>query len=73
MALGEFPSCTPQLDGGTEALGNDLATGLSDQESRFTPIPEAPGTGVELVPGAEKRFPFRGRPMRKSDPISTAR
>jgi galactonate dehydratase len=64
FAIQEYPSRTPELDGGTALLGNDLATGLSGQEGGFIRIPEAPGIGVELVPDAEKRFPYRPRPIR---------
>jgi galactonate dehydratase len=64
FAIQEYPSRTPELDGGKELLGNDLATGLSDHEGGFIRIPEAPGIGVELVPDAEKRFPYRPRPIR---------
>lgn len=64
FAIQEFPSRTPELDGGTEALGNDLATGLADHEGGFMRIPDAPGIGVELVPDAERRFPYRPRPIR---------
>jgi galactonate dehydratase len=64
FAIQEYPSRTPELDGGTELLGNDIATGLSEQEGGFIRIPEAPGIGVELVPDVEKRFPYRPRPIR---------
>ena len=59
FAIQEYPSRTPELDGGKALLGNDLATGLSEQEGGFIAIPDAPGIGVELVPDVEKRFPVR--------------
>jgi galactonate dehydratase len=49
FAIQEYPSRTPELDGGTALLGNDLATGLSEQEDGFIAIPSGPGIGVELV------------------------
>ena len=53
----------PDLDGGKELLGNDLATGLSEQVGGFIAIPDAPGIGVELVPDVERKFPYRPRPI----------
>ncbi len=63
FAIQEYPSRTPDLDGGKELLGNDLATGLSEQRDGFIPIPGAPGIGVELVPDVERKFPYRPRPI----------
>jgi galactonate dehydratase len=45
-------------------LGDDLATGLTEQHGGFIAIPGAPGIGVELVADAERRFPYRPRPIR---------
>ena len=63
FAIQEYPSRTPDLDGGKELLGNDLATGLAEQIGGFIAIPDAPGIGVELVPDVEKKFPYRPRPI----------
>src|SRR4051794_7806912 len=63
FAIQEYPSRTPDLDGSTELLGAGLATGLSEQERGFIAIPGAPGIGVELVADAERRFPYRKRPI----------
>ena len=64
FSIQEYPSRTPEIDGGADLLGNDLVTGLSDQEGGFIAIPGAPGIGVELVPDVERRFPPRPRPIR---------
>ena len=64
FAIQEYPSRTPEIDGGKELLGNDLATGLDEQVGGFIKIPTAPGIGVELVPDAERRFPYKPRPIR---------
>jgi len=64
FAIQEYPSRTPDLDGNAELLGNDLATGLSEQEGGFMRLPEGPGIGVELAPDVERRFPTRPRPIR---------
>jgi len=45
----EYPSRTPGIDGGKALLGNDIATGLSDQIDGFLAIAEAPGIGLQLV------------------------
>jgi galactonate dehydratase len=63
FAIQEYPSRTPDLDGGKELLGNDLATGLSEQVGGFIAIPGGPGIGVELVPDVERKFPYRPRPI----------
>ena len=49
FAIQEYPSRTPDLDGGSALLGNDLATGLAEQQGGFIAIPGAPGIGVELA------------------------
>jgi len=64
FAIQEYPSRTPDLDGGTELLGDGLATGLSEQVGGFIAIPDGPGIGVELVPDVERLFPYRPRPIR---------
>ena len=64
FSIQEYPSRTPDLDGGKELLGNDLARGLSEQIDGFIAIPEGPGIGVELVDGVEKQFPYRKRPIK---------
>ena len=64
FAIQEYPSRTPDLDGGKELLGNDLARGLEEQMDGFIAIPNAPGIGMELVEGVEKKFPYRPRPIK---------
>jgi galactonate dehydratase len=64
FAIQEYPSRTPEIDGGTALLGNDIATGLSDHVDGFIPIPDAPGIGLELVDDVERRFPYKPRPIR---------
>jgi len=64
FAIQEYPSRTPEIDGGKQLLGNDLATGLADQIDGFLAIPEAPGIGLELVEDIERRFPEKPRPIR---------
>ncbi|HET6195488.1 MAG TPA: galactonate dehydratase [Acetobacteraceae bacterium] len=64
FAIQEYPSRTPELDGGKELLGNDLAHGLEEQVNGFIAIPNGPGIGVELVEDVEKRFPYRPRPIK---------
>ncbi len=62
FAIQEYPTRTPELDGGnTAVLGAGLATGLADHEGGFVRIPEGPGIGLELVPDVEKKFPPRPR------------
>jgi galactonate dehydratase len=64
FAIQEYPSLTPDLHGDTDALGAGVAVGLADQVGGFIAIPDAPGIGVELVEDAERRFPYRPRPIR---------
>jgi galactonate dehydratase len=64
FAIQEYPSRTPEIDGGAALLGNDLATGLEDQIDGFLAIPEAPGIGLELVNDIERRFPMKPRLIR---------
>ena len=64
FAIQEYPSRTPELDGGSALLGNDIATGLSDHVAGFLPIPDAPGIGLTLVDDVERRFPQKPRPIR---------
>jgi galactonate dehydratase len=64
FAIQEYPSRTPDLDGGDALLGNDLATGLSEQVDGFIAIPGGPGIGVELVADVEKKFPYNPRPIK---------
>ncbi|MGE4044971.1 MAG: galactonate dehydratase [Acetobacteraceae bacterium] len=63
FAIQEYPSRTPDLDGNKELLGNDLATGLSEQRNGFIAIPGGAGIGVDLVADVEKRFPYKPRPI----------
>ena len=64
FAIQEYPSRTPDLDGGEELLGNDLATRLVRTGRRVHRHPGAPGIGVELVADVERKFPYRPRPIR---------
>ena len=64
FAIQEYPSRTPELDGGKALLGNDIATGLSEQVGGFLAIPGTPGIGVSLVDDVERRFPEKPRPIR---------
>jgi galactonate dehydratase len=64
FAIQEYPSRTPDLDGGKELLGNDLARGLEEQVDGFIAIPGGPGIGVELVENVERKFPYRPRPIK---------
>ena len=64
FAIQEYPSRTPELDGGTALLGNDLATGWRSRRAGSSRSRAAPGIGVELVPDVERRFPYRPRPIR---------
>jgi galactonate dehydratase len=64
FAIQEYPSRTPDLDGGSALLGNDLATGLAEQEGGFIAIPGGAGIGVTLVEDVERRFPYKPRPIR---------
>ena len=62
FAIQEYPTRTPELDGGnTAVLGAGLATGLHDQVGGFIALPEGPGIGLELVADVEKKFPPRPR------------
>jgi galactonate dehydratase len=64
FAIQEYPSRTPEIDGGSNLLGNDIATGLPDQVDGFLAISDAPGIGLELVDDIERRFPEKPRPIR---------
>jgi galactonate dehydratase len=64
FAIQEYPSRTPEIDGGSALLGNDIATGLPDQVDGFLAISDAPGIGLELVDDIERRFPEKPRPIR---------
>ncbi len=64
FAIQEYPSRTPELEGDSAPLGNDIATGLSDHVGGFLPIPDAPGIGLTLVDDIERRFPPKPRPIR---------
>jgi hypothetical protein len=64
FAIQEYPSRTPEIDGGKELLGNNLATGLSEQIDGFIAIPQGPGIGLELVEDIERRLSEKPRPIR---------
>jgi len=64
FAIQEYPSRTPDLDGSADLLGAGIATGLAEPVDGFIAIPDAPGIGLELVAGVEKKFPPKPRPIR---------
>jgi len=64
FAIQEYPTQTPGLHGTAAILGDGIITGLSEPVDGFMAIPTAPGIGVELVPGADKKFPEKPRPIR---------
>jgi galactonate dehydratase len=43
--------------------GDKIVTDLAQHVNGFIPIPGAPGIGVELVEDAEKRFPYKPKPV----------
>jgi galactonate dehydratase len=63
FAIQEYPSGTPGIDKDGDLLGDKIAVGLAQQESGFVPIPSVPGIGVELGEDAERRFPYKPRPV----------
>jgi galactonate dehydratase len=76
FALQEYPNDEGQTFGGAAPQGaeqlfgggatkcrNDLVKTAVTVRDGFVVIPDAPGIGVELVPDAEKLFPFRRRPV----------
>ena len=64
FAIQEYPSRTPELDGGKELLGNDLASGLADQVDGFIAIPEGAGYRGGVCAGRGEEFPYRTRPIK---------
>jgi galactonate dehydratase len=64
FAIQEYPTRTPDLHGTGDILGSGIVTGLEEPRAGFVAIPNGPGIGVELVPGAEERFPETPRPIR---------
>ena len=44
-------------------LGDEMVLGLSQHQSGFIAIPSAPGIGVTLAEDAEKRFPYKPKPV----------
>ena len=69
FAIQEYPSRTPEIDGGKELLGDDLATGLSEQVNGFIAIPEAPGIGRRAGRGYRTAISRKAAP----DPDAAAR
>jgi galactonate dehydratase len=63
FAIQEYPSGTPGIDKDGDLLGDKIAIGLAQQEAGFVAIPNVPGIGVELAEDAEKRFPYKQRPV----------
>jgi galactonate dehydratase len=61
FAIQEYPSRTPELDGGSDLLGAGVAVGLAEPVDGFIAIPDGPGIGLELVADVEARFPARPR------------
>ena len=58
FALQEYPL------GEEEPPKREIVLGAPRLEGGFLPIPDRPGIGVELAPDAQRRFPFRPRPVR---------
>lgn len=54
FAIQEYPVAFAEEEGYNELRGHDIFTGLPEPEAGFIRIPNAPGLGIELVPGAEK-------------------
>lgn len=63
FAIQEYPSGTPGIDEDGDLLGDKMVLGLSRHESGFIAIPSAPGIGVTLAEDAEKRFPYKPKPV----------
>jgi galactonate dehydratase len=63
FAIQEYPSGTPGIDRDGALQGDKIVTGLAQHVNGFIPIPGAPGIGVELVEDAEKRFPYKPKPV----------
>lgn len=55
FALQEYPR------GEHEAPKSEIVTGALDHEKGYLIVPEKPGIGVELAPGAAERHPYRPR------------
>ena len=62
FAIQEYPSRTPDLDGGKELLGNDLATGLSEQVDGFIAIPDGAGDRGGTGAGCGEEVPVPEAP-----------
>ena len=63
FAIQEYSSGTPGIDKDGTLLGNEIVRALSAHENGFVPIPSVPGIGVELAEDAEKRFPYKPKPV----------
>jgi galactonate dehydratase len=69
FALQEYPlmegvARAAHIPMGGEAAAAGLVKTALTVENGFIVIPDVPGIGVELVPDAEQRFPFRPRPLK---------
>ena len=64
FAIQEYPSRTPELDGGSACSATTSPPACRSRRAASSPSPSGPGIGVELVPDVERRFPTRPRPIR---------
>lgn len=69
FALQEYPlmegvARAAHIPMGGEAAAAGLVKTALTVENGFIIIPDVPGIGIELVPDAEQRFPFRPRPLK---------
>ena len=55
LAIQEYPSASPNAQGKAVLPAHDVVTGLDIPENGFIKIPDGPGLGITLVPGAEHR------------------
>jgi galactonate dehydratase len=53
FAIQEYPVAFEEEEGYSELRGHDIFTGLPEPVNGFMAIPNGPGLGIELAPGAE--------------------
>jgi galactonate dehydratase len=63
FAIQEYPVAFAEQEGYSDLRGFSLFTGLPEAEAGFIRIPDGPGLGITLVPGAEKTHPVKPRPI----------
>jgi galactonate dehydratase len=61
LAILEYPTDVDALDDLETTRGQGLVTGAPRIEEGFMVVPDAPGIGVELAPGAREKFPSKPR------------